>query len=431
MQPDDVVVAPGASNCLDSLLFSICEPRDSVLVLAPYWSKACPPNPLRFSTRLTTADGFDVHFVLRPSIKIVPVHTQSASRLDRPADLLSESLLPALERAFASAREDGAARVRALVVTNPHNPFARCYPAHVLREAMEWCAARGLHYVSGEVYALSDFSQDGDGDEEEHGDGPAPAPFVSALSIDLPPDKTPPVSVIWSTSKDLGSSGLRVGVHVSRRRRAPAAGSAPSNGRATMNGDAEKREDDGADASDDLLATSLGLLTTTQLPTVSMLLTRCLLTSPAFDTLVARNRLRLRRNHDMVARRLRKWGVPFVPATSGPFLLARLGAAVVVDDDDGSGGVGEGGVSAAKRRTGSGRGDAVDVVALLRDKARVLVSPGKVYHMGGDAVGGGGSVDDGWVRITFAVPVHVLKDALNRIGEALGLEKRRWECTIL
>lgn len=38
----DIVVTPGASSCLDSLLFSICEAGDSILVLAPYWSRS--PN---------------------------------------------------------------------------------------------------------------------------------------------------------------------------------------------------------------------------------------------------------------------------------------------------------------------------------------------------------------------------------------------------
>lgn len=38
IKPCHIVVTPGASNCLDSLLFSLCEPGDSVMVLAPYWS---------------------------------------------------------------------------------------------------------------------------------------------------------------------------------------------------------------------------------------------------------------------------------------------------------------------------------------------------------------------------------------------------------
>ncbi len=40
-------------------------------------------------------------------------------------------------------------------MTNPHNPFARCYPLRVLEECLRFCERRGLHYVSDEVYALS------------------------------------------------------------------------------------------------------------------------------------------------------------------------------------------------------------------------------------------------------------------------------------
>lgn len=355
---------------------------------------------------LTGADGFDVHFMLRPNIKIVPVFTRSVSFLDRPSHLLSESLIPALEAALQSCEDES--RARAFVITNPHNPFARCYPEAVLREAMQWCAERGLHYISDEVYALSDFSavpsparENGigrgsapatpNGTGAKHSTGPDATPFTSALSIALPADKTPPTSVVWSTSKDLGSSGLRVGAHVSRPTDKTALSSSPSSSSSSSSSSAA------------LLATSLALLSTTQLPTLSMLLTRCLLTSPRFDALVVANRARLREHHDAVARRLRAWGVPFVPATSGPYLLARLGAGL---GGGGGGGGGSGG--------GSGGGDVVDV---LRREAMVLVSPGKGFHFPGS--------DDvqGWVRVTFAVPGDVLREGLDRIGRALGFEK--------
>ncbi|KXX83235.1 hypothetical protein MMYC01_200285 [Madurella mycetomatis] len=371
VQPGHVVVTPGASNCLDSLLFSICEAGDSVLVLAPFWN------------------GFDVHFMLRPNIKVVPVFTTSVSFLDRPTRLLSESLVPALEAALKSCEDES--RVKAFVITNPHNPFARCYPEVVLREAMQWCAKRGLHYISDEVYALSDFSatpspvrENGisqgsapatpNGTGTNHSTEPDPTPFTSALSIALPADKTPPISVVWSTSKDLGSSGLRMGAHVWRPRHQPSDRVASSLSSSTTT---------------TLLSTSLALLSTTQLPTISMLLTRCLLTSPRFDALVVTNRARLREHHDTVTRRLRAWGIPFVPATSGPYLLARLGV---------------------------GAGDGVeDVVDVLRREAMVLVSPGKGFHFPGP-----GDVQ-GWVRITFAVPGDVLQEGLDRIGRALGV----------
>ncbi|POR35309.1 1-aminocyclopropane-1-carboxylate synthase-like protein 1 [Tolypocladium paradoxum] len=417
VKPQDIVVAPGASNCLDSLLFSLCEAGDSVLVLAPYWN------------------GFDFHFVLRPNVNIIPVYTESAALLDRPSDLLSESLVPALASALESC--DDKSRVKAFAMTNPHNPMARCYPEHVLREAIHWCAEQGLHYVSDEVYALSDFSNtatsaNGTGVDHEvtpaAGTGTEPngastngsrlypeTRFVSALSLKLDADKTPPISIIWSTSKDLGSSGLRMGVHVLRARRSLPEG----NGHSGEDGPAES----GASAS--LLSTSLGLLSTPQLPTISMLLTRSLLTSGSFDALVVKNRQRLRENHDLITRRLQEWSVPFIPATSGPYLLVHLGVGVgdlqrQVRKNDLFADSGKGEQDAAAKRQKAAVAEASNVVDVLRHKAMVLVSPGKAFHMRG--VGADSNTLDGWVRITFAVPTDVLEDGLSRIGEALGLE---------
>lgn len=37
--PSQVVVAPGATHCLDALLTTICDEGDSVLVPVPHWSQ--------------------------------------------------------------------------------------------------------------------------------------------------------------------------------------------------------------------------------------------------------------------------------------------------------------------------------------------------------------------------------------------------------
>ncbi|KAF2128308.1 PLP-dependent transferase [Dothidotthia symphoricarpi CBS 119687] len=407
VRTQDIAVTPGASNCLDSLLFSICEVGDSILVVAPYWS------------------GFDFHFVLRPGIKIIPVYTESCDRLNEPNRLLSDSLVPALEEALRTCEDAG--RVKALVLSNPHNPFARCYPEHVLAEAIHWCADHKLHYVSDEVYALSDFSRendtpDGNGDmppnDEKSRDevndtvieaNPA-TPFISALALHLDAEKTPPISIIWSTSKDLGSSGFRMGVHVSRMR-TPA-----------LQDNGHTDENHIPESSPSLLTISLALLSTTQLPTISMLLTHALLTSASFDTLVTQNRQRLRRHHGVVTRRLQGWGVPFVPATSGPYLLAQLGAIMEgsqqqdrkdspVADETAQNGLSERGrVSDFQGR---------DVAEVLRSEAGVLVAPGQSFHMRGQGL------ELGWVRITFAVPMEVLEDGLNRIESTLELGKSK------
>ncbi|KAI1105362.1 pyridoxal phosphate-dependent transferase [Jackrogersella minutella] len=430
VQPDDIVVTTGASLCLDALLFSICEVGDSVLVTAPYWN------------------GFDIHLVLRSGIKITPVHAASADIGKTPPNrLLESSLVPALTQAYESHAEPS--RIKALVLTNPHNPFGRCYPEHVLREAILWCGEKGIHYISDEVYALSDFetsangmSENGDaydhaslGNNHLNGVSPVSLPFVSALSIDLeqgdetdsgkklvssrPIDgvataiggqhKIPPISVIWSTSKDLCSSGLRVGVFVGRR-----ASQQPPSGRS-------------------LLTAALSLLTTPHLPTITTtLLTTSLLTSPSLPSLIQLNQARMRENRDTLARCLRRWRVEYVRTTSAPFMFARLGCAVA-------------GNHATSEDHGSKNCCTEDheklLVQLLREKAGVLVAAGGSFHLTDEAASVGSTGDNdqeqvrhnangyenrpgaGWVRITFAVPRSVLMEALDRIATVLDLDK--------
>jgi aspartate/methionine/tyrosine aminotransferase len=318
---------------------------------------------------------------------------------------LSDSLVPALEEALRTCEDPS--RIRALVLSNPHNPFARCYPEHILTEAIHWCADHRLHYISDEVYALSDFSRESDTltDHEytqseaqtfvERVNGTAMqsnsiTSFISALALHLDADKIPPISVIWSTSKDLGSSGFRMGVHVLRMRDS------------ALHENSHTKEKRVAEEGPSLLTTSIGLLSTTQLPTISMFMTHALLTSDSFDALVSKNRRRLHRHHSVVTRRLQNWGVPFIPATSGPYLLAQLGILLL----DGSG---------KKRRDFDFEG--LNGTDLLRSKSGVIVAAGKSFHMYGQS----SQLD--WVRITFAVPMDVLEDGLERIESAFDLRK--------
>lgn len=127
------------------------------------------------------------------------------------AESLTSAVITALQAAYLTAPDR--LRIKALVITNPHNPFAQCYPPEVLRECLRFCHNHGLHLVSDEVYAMSSFDS-----------SPALPPFVSALSllanfpetdveerhlgkVVIDPSR---VHVIWSMSKDFGCSGLRM-----------------------------------------------------------------------------------------------------------------------------------------------------------------------------------------------------------------------------
>jgi aspartate/methionine/tyrosine aminotransferase len=112
---------------------------------------------------------------------------------------LTTSLVPALETTYAGA----SCPVKALVLANPHNPLGRCYSRAVLEECFKFCDARGIHLVSDEVFALSTF---------ESPDLPDATPFTSALSLDPAALGCDPsrIHVIWSMSKDFGSSGIKL-----------------------------------------------------------------------------------------------------------------------------------------------------------------------------------------------------------------------------
>lgn len=96
-------------------------------------------------------------------------------------------------------------RIKALLVTNPHNPIGRCYRPLVLRELMGFCKEKGLHYISDEVFATSAFGRDA---EEK---------FTSALALvsddEVSPMNPSQVHVIYSMSKDFGAAGTRMVSH--------------------------------------------------------------------------------------------------------------------------------------------------------------------------------------------------------------------------
>lgn len=129
-------------------------------------------------------------------MNIVPVNAGSVN------NTFSHEIIPLLGEAIDKSPK----RIRGLVLTNPHNPFGQCYPHDVLEECVQFCQNRDIHFISDEVYALSCFDTDNDETETR---GPQ---FVSALHLDLDRlgvDRAR-VHVVWSTSKDFGSSGFRM-----------------------------------------------------------------------------------------------------------------------------------------------------------------------------------------------------------------------------
>jgi aspartate/methionine/tyrosine aminotransferase len=112
---------------------------------------------------------------------------------------LDLDLISALEDAY----QNSPYKIRALVLSNPHNPLGRCYTKSVLEDCVKFCHKRNIHFISDEVFALSTF---------ECPQLPDGATFVSALSLDVASLGCNPalVHTVWSPSKDFGASGIKL-----------------------------------------------------------------------------------------------------------------------------------------------------------------------------------------------------------------------------
>ncbi|KAI1934458.1 hypothetical protein LOZ66_005926 [Ophidiomyces ophidiicola] len=257
VEASHIATAPGAASCLEALLFTICDPGDGVLVPGPYWN------------------GFDFQFRVRPFVKPILVNTESFD------NTLSADLLPALEAALKQAD----CPVRALVLTNPHNPFSQCYPRSVLEACLRFCEEQNIHYISDEVYAMSTFNIGTS--------NPLPT-FVSALSLDA--EKigcaAQRIHTIWSISKDFGSSGIRLGCTISQ-------------------------------ANPEIIV-GLSLASNTQTSSLAAIFTKCLLTSPQLSDLIQLNRDRLSSSYATVASWLELNSIKWIPANAGVYVFAKL-----------------------------------------------------------------------------------------------------------
>ena len=121
-------------------------------------------------------------------------------------DPTSASAVSAYESALHSSNAAGTT-IRAILISNPHNPLGRPYSPAFLTGILSLCAKYNLHLISDEVYSKSHFPST---------DIPHPPPFQSILSFKLEEYIDPAlVHVIYAMSKDFCANGTRVGALIS------------------------------------------------------------------------------------------------------------------------------------------------------------------------------------------------------------------------
>ena len=115
--PENVIVTNGAKQSLFNIFFSVLNPQDEVIILAPYWVsypeivKMCYGKPVI----VTPEDG-----------TFIPVFSE-------------------IERAVTGY-------TRAIIINSPNNPSGAIYPPELVQKLVEFCEQKGIFLVCDDIY---------------------------------------------------------------------------------------------------------------------------------------------------------------------------------------------------------------------------------------------------------------------------------------
>ena len=161
VSPANVIICAGAKHALYNLLFSILNPGDEVIILAPYW--------VSYPDMVRMCQG-------------VPV-------IVRPA---GESLLPDMKDILKAVSP----RTKAVIVNSPNNPSGVLYPEDLVAALVELCETRGVTLISDDIYHKLVFG------------GKVPASPYRFTQKDIESTR---IVAVNGVSKVFGMTGFRIG----------------------------------------------------------------------------------------------------------------------------------------------------------------------------------------------------------------------------
>lgn len=166
--PDNVIVSTGAKQSLFNVLFSLLNPQDEVILLAPYW--------VSYPEMVKMCYG-------------VPV-------VIRPEDGTFHHRMSEIEEAVSSY-------TKAIIVNSPNNPSGVIYSEEFIAEIVDFCERRDIYLIMDDIYHRLTF------------DGVRAVPGYNYTQKDIESSR---VIVINGVSKLYGMTGFRIGWAVAPRR---------------------------------------------------------------------------------------------------------------------------------------------------------------------------------------------------------------------
>ena len=115
--PENVLVTNGAKQSLFNILYSILNPQDEVIILAPYWVSY--PEIVKMC-----------------NARAVIVTPEDGTFTPRFEDI---------ERAITSY-------TRAIIVNSPNNPSGAIYPPELIEKLVQFCESKGIFMICDDIY---------------------------------------------------------------------------------------------------------------------------------------------------------------------------------------------------------------------------------------------------------------------------------------
>lgn len=166
--PENIIISTGAKQCLYNVLFSIVNPQDEVILLAPYW--------VSYPEMVKMVYG-------------IPV-------VVTPEDGTFHPRMEDIERHVSSY-------TKAVIVNSPNNPSGMIYSESFIAEIVDFCESRGIYLILDDIYHKLVF----DGNR-------APIAY-DYTEMDLENSR---LIVINGVSKLYGMTGFRIGWVVASRK---------------------------------------------------------------------------------------------------------------------------------------------------------------------------------------------------------------------
>jgi len=159
--PENVLITNGAKQSLFNLIYSILNPLDEVIVLAPYW--------VSYPAIIKMCQG-------------VPV-------IVTPEDGTFTPRFEEIERAVTS-------NTRAIIVNSPNNPSGVIYPSELIGKLVDLCEKNGIFLICDDIYHKLTF------------DGNVAEPAYQFTKRDIEDSH---IVVVNGVAKLYGMTGFRIG----------------------------------------------------------------------------------------------------------------------------------------------------------------------------------------------------------------------------